>query len=62
MNKCHTLKPDGMWMDIDEKIMPKSEWTDMQAKDISMKMQFWWNKWMTMDDKISKIKAMVRMK
>lgn len=59
LNNCYRLKSDNMMLDVDESVMPKSEWTNMQDKDLSTKMQFWWDKFENMDCKISKVKAMV---
>lgn len=36
------------------------KWDDMKDKDISMKMQFWWDKMKMVECKISKVKTMVR--
>lgn len=59
LGNCGMLKPDGSMLHLDEELMPETEWTSMDGKDLTWKMQFWWEKWEKTDCKISKVKAMV---
>lgn len=47
-------------LDISEKHMANLKWSDMADKNISMKMEFWWNVTKESDCNVAKVKAIVR--
>lgn len=47
-------------LEISEKHMANFKWSDMADKNISMKMEFWWNVTKESDCNVAKVKALVR--
>lgn len=57
---CEMLRGDGEILEINEEHTPNMKWAEVADKNITMKMEFWWNVVKSGGCKVAETKALVR--